>query len=84
MLSSRQIKARLPFGAQRSVARLLVVSPALVSGVVAKRHRNREVQRALWSLMREPDGRTMTRDVRSLSQVFGPPVAVKMRAERAA
>ena len=84
MLSTRQIKARLPFGVQRVVAQTLDLSPALVSGVVSKRYRNREVQRSLWLLMREPDGRTMTHTVRSLTDVFGPPVAVKMRAERAA
>ena len=84
MLSARQIKARLLFGVQRAVVRALSVSPALVSGVVARRHRNREVQRALWMLMMEPDGKTPTRTVRSLTDVFGPPVPVRMRSERAA
>lgn len=84
MLSVLQVKARLPFGAQRAVVAALGVSPALVSGVVSRRHRNREVQRALWLLMVEPGSKTRTHTVRSLAQVFGPPVAVKMRAERAA
>ena len=84
MLSTRQIKARLLFGSQREVVKALSVSPALVSGVVSKRYRNREVQRALWLLMMEPDGKTPTREVRSLTDVFGPPQPVKMRDERAA
>lgn len=84
MLSRLQIKSRLLFGTQRAVVRALNVSPALVSGTVAGRFRNRAVQRALWMQMVEPDGRTMTRKVRSLTAVFGPPVPVKMRAERAA
>ena len=84
MLSARQIKARLLFGMQRAVVKALSVSPALVSGVVSRRHRNREVQRALWMLMMEPDGKTPTRTVRTLTGVFGPPVPARMRSERAA
>ena len=83
MLSARQIKARLLFGSQREVVKALSVSPALVSGVVSKKYRNREVQRALWLRMVEPGGKP-TREVRSLADVFGPPVPVKMRSERAA
>ena len=84
MLSRYQIKLRLPFGTQAQVAETCRVSRGLVSGVVSGRHRNREVQRALWMRMVEPSSRKPTSAVRSLVEVFGPPVPVKMRAERAA
>lgn len=83
MLSTVQRKRRVLFGAQRAVADACGVSEGLVSMVVKGTRRNREVERALWLRMQEPDGRP-THQARSLADVFGPVVPVVMRKARVA
>jgi len=83
MLSAVQRKRRVPFGVQRTVADACGVSEGLVSMVVKGTRRNREVERALWMRMQEPDGRP-THQARSLADVFGPVVPVVMRKQRVA